>query len=438
MSTNARCSPIRIIQNYLQKKDLETKVYDFWYNPLITEDYDDYRTWGLVQDIPRYEDVLKALKGEFNKDEGPMMKDIVTLANEIDVSDGTIFGFSTTVLSHYLFILFASIIKKRNPKVITVFGGYHTSLGTLYNKFLLDSNLADFVVKNDGCKPLYDIYTGKQIERYIVGGFLNNFWPEFDRIDANISCKTLPTISSFGCPNNCYFCASDRDFVDCDQEAFFNYLLRMKSVGFQYVELVDDNPNITKEKFIKLCKIMKKVGIQSWLSFANPVVILDEIPESCGLMKLLLGTENFNDNVLKAMNKKQTVKQMFKSIDFWAKNGIKLHCPVILGFPGETEETFNDSFENMKILHKEYEKNVMIWPIHFRLFPGSYVYNNAQKFNLKFSYFPGTTIPKTFSIDGMNIELIKDRASKIKNEFPQWEFLEKANPYLLKNILVKR
>jgi radical SAM superfamily enzyme YgiQ (UPF0313 family) len=418
-TTGARCSATRILQDYLKSKNIETKVYDFWYRAISLTYENKYRQFGIVQEMPAYDCIIKALDGKIEDDESLIVPEIIKLANEIDVSDGTIFGFSTTVISHYFLILFALIVKKRNPKVITVFGGYHVSLGNIYADFLLKNNIADFVVKYDGCEPLYKIYTGEQKERYIIGNFIKDFWPKFDRIDAHLSHRTLSTVTSYGCNNGCYFCASDRKFVDCDMKKFEEYLKSMVQIGFENVELNDDNPNITEEKFKTILKIMETAGVKDWMSFVNPIVLVDKIPKGSNLKRVLIGAECFTDRIFKIVNKKQTVSQLLHAIDFYIENGVDVYSNQIVGFPGETEDDLKETIKIMEKLRNLYGYKINFWPIPFRIFPGSYMYNHPEQFGISYTYWNNTNIPKNFSVKDLTKENVDFWLHEMENNFPE-------------------
>jgi|WetSurSiteA1Bulk_404760.scaffolds.fasta_scaffold00418_12 hypothetical protein len=435
MSSSSRCSPIRILQGYLKNRDIETTTYDFWFNDSDIEP-NSFRKFGICQDMPRYNSIMRSLNGDLEGDKSDLSNVIVNLANTIEVNDNDIFGFSTTVISHYFFVLFALIVKKRNPKVKTVFGGYHISLGDKYSKFLLEKNIADFVVKYDGCLPLYNIYHNKATERYIVGPFVTDFWPMHDRIDITLSNNTLSTLTSYGCNNNCYFCASDRKFVDCNLKKFEEYLDLMISRGVKYVELNDDNVNITSDRFSKVANIMKRCKVEDWMSFVNPVHMIEDIPKDSNLKRVLFGSDSFNDDVLKLINKKQTVEQTLKSLDIYMKNDVEAYCSRICGLPGDTDEVFEKDLKIMIGLRKKYGDKLTIWPTSFRVFPGSYMYNHPEEFGITFSYFPGTDIQSEFFIDDLSREIVDKRLERIRKEIPEKPIAHHKSNF--KNRFIKR
>lgn len=416
LGTESRCSPIRILQDYLKSRDIETRVFDFWFdqntlNPL------NLRRFGPVQEMPNYDLIMEALNGNLNGDGTKFISRVLYVANRIPANDDDIFGFSTTILTHYAFILFALVIKKKNPKTKIVFGGYHISLGDKYAKFLLEKGIADFVVKNDGCEPLYNIYHGIEKEKYIIGNFIPNFWPNFDRIDATLSNNVLSTITSYGCSNNCYFCASDRQFQDINMQQFEQYLQLMITKGFKKVELNDDNPNITSKRFSEIAEIMKRCKVEGWMCFVNPVIIPD-IPKDSNLKAVTLGAESFSDNILKIVNKKQTKEQILKSIDFYINKGVTVYCTRIVGFPGETEEEFNNDFKILESLKRKYKDKIVFWASALRIFPGSYMYYNPEKFGITYSFWKDTDIPKDYFIEGIDADTVEERIKKIRTAFP--------------------
>jgi anaerobic magnesium-protoporphyrin IX monomethyl ester cyclase len=66
--------------------------------------------------------------------------------------------------------------------------------------------------------------------------------------------------------------------------------------------------------------------------------------KSAGCSKVYLGIESGNDDVLKLMNKKIDLKKVVKGVETFKNNGISCAGFFIVGYPGETVDTIEETF----------------------------------------------------------------------------------------------
>lgn len=84
------------------------------------------------------------------------------------------------------------------------------------------------------------------------------------------------------------------------------------------------------------------------------ILTLDNIKRLSKIEKLCphfhISVQSLDDNVLKRMNRKYTIKELFSIIDNLREyfNDPALTCDIIVGFPGETDEEFNNTLNNVK------------------------------------------------------------------------------------------
>lgn len=74
--------------------------------------------------------------------------------------------------------------------------------------------------------------------------------------------------------------------------------------------------------------------------------------KKAGLLRITVGIESGNQNILDAMDKGQTVEQVEYSIRLIRDAGIKATGSMLVGYPGETPDTIRDSinFANRNLL----------------------------------------------------------------------------------------
>ena len=92
------------------------------------------------------------------------------------------------------------------------------------------------------------------------------------------------------------------------------------------------------------------------------------------------GVESGNQKILDAVGKKTTVEQNERAIR-WAKEaGISVCMSVVLGYPGETEETLQQTMDFIKKTKPDYVYLTLAMP-----YPGTELYNLLKDLGWKMS-----------------------------------------------------
>jgi len=114
-----------------------------------------------------------------------------------------------------------------------------------------------------------------------------------------------------------------------------------------------------KQKIVELLKQILSIPIDFKLRLGmmnpgNTITILDELIEiykNPKMFKFLhIPIQSGNDGILKLMNRKYTVENFFDVVNEFRKNipEITISTDIIVGFPSETEEQFEDSLNLLK------------------------------------------------------------------------------------------
>jgi radical SAM superfamily enzyme len=74
-------------------------------------------------------------------------------------------------------------------------------------------------------------------------------------------------------------------------------------------------------------------------------VELGELMKRAGCFAVFFGVESGDDEVLKKMNKGYTSRVAYDGIQIAKKHGLATHASFIVGYPGETRETFENTLE---------------------------------------------------------------------------------------------
>jgi anaerobic magnesium-protoporphyrin IX monomethyl ester cyclase len=177
-------------------------------------------------------------------------------------------------------------------------------------------------------------------------------WELFsDRINEHINVRT-----SISCPFSCSFCgfpehAGQYQTVGVNEiEKELN--LVAKSGKVRSVQFIDDTFNVPVKRFKEILKMMIKNSYSfRWHShfrcqFADREMV--ELMKESGCEGVFLGIESGSDNILKIMSKASTAQQYIKGIEFLKDCGILTYGSFIIGFPGETDESIQETIKFIK------------------------------------------------------------------------------------------
>jgi len=111
------------------------------------------------------------------------------------------------------------------------------------------------------------------------------------------------------------------------------------------IHVTDDNVFINERRVEDVCEAFIEAKI-SWVGFMrastiNPVNI--DLVKRSGLIGSLVGVESGDAAQLKRMNKNQTLEETKQGIELLDHNGITVLMTFVVGFPGETAATIENT-----------------------------------------------------------------------------------------------
>jgi p-methyltransferase len=192
----------------------------------------------------------------------------------------------------------------------------------------------------------------------------------------------MPLQASTGCVNQCKFCnfvKSRRHIRIKPLDTLITEIKQLEKRGIKYVWFVDDNFRLGKTNLEYVCKrfIDEKISVK-WMSFIRADVIQHVDPQlliKSGCIEVQLGVETANASLLQKMNKKMPVETYEKVIPALLREGINCSCYFIFGFPGETQQTIEETIRFINNINPLDAKGILTWSIFpFILSPLSPVY----------------------------------------------------------------
>ena len=148
------------------------------------------------------------------------------------------------------------------------------------------------------------------------------------------------------CAYKCAFCrypvlAGDLNLMSL--EVVERELQYLKEIGVTHLLFIDDTFNIPKNRFKDLCRMMIDRGFGfKWYSYfrcANADDEVFDLAARSGCTGVFLGIESGDNRVLKEMQKTATVEKYRNGLAKLREHGIFSYASFIVGFPGETEES---------------------------------------------------------------------------------------------------
>lgn len=283
------------------------------------------------------------------------------------------------------------------PRVKIIVGGIHASI--MYRQLLENYPQIDAVVIGEGevtIMELLDAFDNGRDLQEINGIAYNLFTGDFTmtpereliqdldslpfpnhRLFMSKQRKKAFILSSRGCPAACSFCClgsiSKRRFRKRSAKNVFDEIIEIKTdfPWIEEIEFSDDTFTLDNDRVKELCKMI--IVWNTWepninndhMSRPKPlpkficsarVKPIDremfELMERAGFKLILFGLETGSPKLMKENNKgitRDDVRALFKCMEGINKR-MKIAFFMMVGFPGENDETVNESIEFVKEL----------------------------------------------------------------------------------------
>lgn len=304
-------------------------------------------------------------------------------------------------------------VKDLNPEIITVWGGWHPSL--FPKKTLQDEKSVDITVQAQGEKTFSEIVDaiskGKPFEgirgltyRDHKDNFVQNpMRPminmdelprlNYDLVDVEAYFKKkgrrqFDYISSIGCFFRCTFCADPHVF----QRKFSAYSAERMAEEIQFyyekynftdLNFQDETLFTYGDRILEFAEELSKRKVNiTWAGTmrADQGNRLSEEDfaslASNGLRRVLIGVESGSQEMMDWLKKDIKMEHVHLCAERCQKNGIGVIFPFIVGFPNESEDSFQKSIKMALELNRM--SPLFQTPIfYFKPYPGSHITNDV-------------------------------------------------------------
>lgn len=188
---------------------------------------------------------------------------------------------------------------------------------------------------------------------------------------------SVPAIQSKrGCRFNCIYCTypliEGKEVRLRNPKKVVDEIEKLKTeLGIDYIFFIDNVFNYPVDHAVSICReiLDRKIKI-GWTGFFNPAFMTEELSgllKESGCSGVEFGTEAACDKMLKNLGKNFNVETLIRSHRLCEKAGLKTCHYLLLGGPGETLETMEESLRLMK----ELAPTAVIVATGIRIYPGT-------------------------------------------------------------------
>lgn len=308
----------------------------------------------------------------------------------------------------------SKIIKKFNKNIVVIGGGAHCSS---FPESSLKETSLDIAVIGEGDFTIRDIINNKNLKSIKGIGYKKK-----DKIFINPKRELIKNLdglpfpahqlydftkyyvpsaialknpvawleTSRGCIYGCIYCNKScfgKTFRAKSPERVVKEFMMIKKLGFNEIHLTDDGFTTNIERAKKICDLLieKKVNIH-WSTITG--IRVDRVDlellkkmKAAGCYRVYFGIESGNQKILDRIKKGITLEQIKKAVK-WAKEAkIEVAGYFMIGLPGETEETMQQTIDFAKSLDLDLAKISITIPL-----PATELFNELDKEKLIKTY----------------------------------------------------
>ena len=193
-----------------------------------------------------------------------------------------------------------------------------------------------------------------------------------------------PIMISRGCPFECIFCAKSVFGSEVRYRSAENVISEVDYLVGRFkvkqLDIVDDNFTIRRDRAKDILELLCKkpyrlvINLQSGLSASLIDEDILKLMKKAGVYRIAFGVESGNEDVRKIIRKKEHMADIANAMRLVKKAGIRTDAFFMIGLPGDTPLTMQDTINFAKELGPHTANFHMVVP-----FPGTEMYNMIKE-----------------------------------------------------------
>jgi len=328
--------------------------------------------------------------------------EIVDMQNlDTPLPDADVYAVTSTSPQWSTTLKLAERLAKEHPYSLKIVGGNHVSAAPLD----AEQSKFDLCVMGEGEKALEAILANprrwkSKKTQFMHGESVQNLdsipfparhlidWSQYKRgifWGNKLIEPAVGIIQSRGCIYSCVFCGSHQIFGHKVRfRSVDNVIAEMTHVisemGYHGFNFHDDTFCVNRTRTIELCKEFKRLNVV-WRCLTRVNTVNEDIlsaMKDAGCKEIIYGIESGSQEILDNLHKGTTVKQNLDAMKLTKKMGIQVKAGIIVGSPGETWETVEETKKLLRECPPDFW-NVSV----FTPYPGCEVNANPEKFGVK-------------------------------------------------------
>ena len=234
--------------------------------------------------------------------------------------------------------------------------------------------------------------------------------------------------TSRGCPYPCIFCVG-RKMVGARVRyhhpvRVVDEMQQLSTMGFHQINLVDDLFTANPNHCLAVCAEILNRGLQvDWTSFARVDTVSRQVLEAmyrAGCTTISFGVESGCPQMLDRIKKGITLDQVVRAVRLCIDIGIDPHASFILGLPGETQASLNQTVEfgqRLKTMGVSHGFHILA------PFPGTDIRDHIADYDLQIlsndwqSYHANRAIVRTAAVSPQRMDAIVIDSER---QFDEW------------------
>jgi len=183
----------------------------------------------------------------------------------------------------------------------------------------------------------------------------------------------MPVQTRRGCPLSCSYCSTGtiegRVLRRHSPEAIVQWIARWREAGVHQFYFVDNTFNLPPSHAKEICRKLIDHGLNTrWSSILYPKHVDKELVGlmvRAGCEQVSMGFESGSERILKNMNKRFTLKEVRQISEMLSEHGIRRMGFLLLGSPGETRGSAEESLvfaDSLKLDTLKITTGVRIYP----------------------------------------------------------------------------
>lgn len=340
----------------------------------------------------------------------------IDIVEQILESKPEIVGFGVYIWNIVETTNVVSLLKVVAPEIKIVLGGPEVSYETEQQTIVQS---ADYVITGAADLSFYklckDIFNGTEPEQKVLNAkpvqLSELELPYQYYSDEDLKNRLLYVEASRGCPFKCEFCLSSLDTASnpFELESFLEQMETLYQRGARNFKFIDRTFNLNIKTTMQIMQFfLDKMSDDLFLHFE---VVPDHLPRKLkelltqfpqGSLQFEIGIQTFNPEVQANISRKQNNAKSKDNLIWLRENThAHIHADLIFGLPGETFDSFRDSFNELyQCRPHEIQLGIL------KRLKGSPIIRHTQAFDLRFNPLPPFNILSTDRVDFSTMQLM--------------------------------